>query len=187
MNLHLIFEGPELSGKSYLISRIYPILEPKHASSNNILEGCFWINSDIGILGTQWGKQIVDKYVEMAEILKEKPILFEKLHISDKVYGQLFKGEILDYKKTEERLERMNFKIVFTTFREDLELIKKRLKERISLYPHYARIAKPPDFYIKQQNLYRQMLKSSSLPILEVDLSDFPPDSYRKVIDWASN
>ena len=50
-NNHLIFEGCELVGKSYLISKIYDFLEKKYNKNKNILDGCHWINSDIGIFG----------------------------------------------------------------------------------------------------------------------------------------
>ena len=37
---HLIFEGAELSGKSWIMSQIYNYLEPKYNQSKDILDGC---------------------------------------------------------------------------------------------------------------------------------------------------
>jgi hypothetical protein len=183
--VHLIFEGAELSAKSFLISTIYPVLEKRDATSSDVLDGCYWINSDIGIFGTEKGSIIVEKYVEIAEILKEKNILFEKLHISDAIYQKQYRGVDTDYTFIEARLKEMGFKIVLTTFREDEDLIAKRLEERLKLYPHYGRIAKSVSFYIAQQELYRTAVKASSLPYLEVDMSDYDATNGEKVLEWA--
>ncbi len=186
MPIHLIFEGAELSGKSYLMSRLYTQLESEHFTSPNILDGCIWINSDVGVFGGEHGPSIVLKYVEIAEELKEKNLMFEKLQISDKAYQKIYNGIDLDYSKIEERLNKLNFKIVFTTFREDPELIKKRLSDRLALYPHYERIKKAPDFYIEQQRAYRELVKESALPCFEIDMSEIV-DKSSEILSWANS
>ena len=184
--VHLIFEGAELSAKSFLISTIYPILEKRDHTSPNVLDGCLWFNSDVGVFGTDHGQAMVEKYVEMAEVLQNKNILFEKLHISDDVYHLMYTGESrLAPTEIEKKLSAMNFKIVLTTFREDEALIAKRLEVRLKQYPHYGRIAKPVSFYIAQQELYKTAVKSSSLPYLEVDMSDLDPTNAQKILDWV--
>ena len=50
---NIIFEGPELVGKSYLMSQIYDYLEPKYNSGGKIMDGCHWFNCDVGIFGTE--------------------------------------------------------------------------------------------------------------------------------------
>ena len=61
-----------------------------------------------------------------------------------------------------------------TSFQEDEELIKKRLQDRINLYPHYAKIAQQPAEYIKQQQEYIDIIKQSKLDYLVVDSSELP-------------
>lgn len=186
--VHLIFEGAELSAKSFLISTIYPVLEKRDHTSSNVLDGCYWFNSDVGIFGTEYGPKIVEKYVEMAEILRDKNILFEKLHISDAVYWEMYTKSLreLKYLKyVEERLKEMDFKIILTTFREDETLIAKRLEVRLKQYPHYGRIVKPVSFYLQQQELYKTAVKASSLPYLEVDMSDYDTNNANKILEWG--
>lgn len=185
--VHLIFEGAELSAKSFLISTIYPVLEKRDHTSPNVLDGCYWFNSDVGIFGTDKGPEIIEKYVEMAEILQSKNLIFEKLHISDAIYQKSYRGVDVDYNFIEARLKTMGFKIVLTVFREDEGLIQKKLKERLEKYPHYGRIAKPVDFYFKQQELYKTAVKSSSLPYLEVDMSDYDATNGQKVLEWGES
>lgn len=186
MLTHLIFEGAELSGKSFLMSKIYPVLESKNFTSDNFLDGCFWINSDIGIFGTHYGPEIVQKYVEMADILKDKPVLFEKLHLSDTVYKRQLRLEVFDYSEIEKKLKSLDFKIILTTFEEDSTLIEKRLKDRLRLYPHYQRITKEPLYYIEQQRLYLDLVKKSSLPYKEVKLQNFLEEETAELFDWLS-
>ena len=37
---HIIFEGAELAGKSWLMSQVYDQLEPKYNQQNHILDDC---------------------------------------------------------------------------------------------------------------------------------------------------
>ena len=59
---HLIFEGAELAGKSWIMSQIYDQLEPKYNKNKVVLDGCHWFNSDVGIFGTEFGRPVIDHY-----------------------------------------------------------------------------------------------------------------------------
>jgi len=79
----------------------------------------------------------------------------------------------------------MGFKIVLLTFPEDKGLVEQRLEDRLRLYPNYGRIAKAPEFYIKQQKLYRKYLEESSLDYLILEADHFPDDVLtEKIKDW---
>jgi len=181
---HLIFEGPELSGKSFLISQIYPLLEQNNFSSPHFLDGCFWFNCDLGFFGTQYGQPLIQKYMEMVNLLQAKPLILEKFHLSDLVYRKQYCQELPDYSAVEKKLLEMNFKVILTTFKDDGAVLQKRLSDRLKLYPHYRRIAKDAAFYIQQQKLYRQVVSQSTLPYLEVTLNHFSPEEYTPVLDW---
>jgi hypothetical protein len=184
MSTHLIFEGAELSGKSFLMSQVYPILERKGTRSRNFLDGCAWINSDIGVLGGEYGEAMVTKYVEIAGILKKRSVMFEKLHLTDTVYKIQTGREIPDYSEVERRLAQMHYKIVLTVFDESESLLEKRLKERLELYPHYKKIAKKPAFYINQQKIYRERVRKTTLPHLEINLRKFSEKEIQPLRDW---
>lgn len=184
MPVHLIFEGAELSGKSFLMSQVYPVLEKRYSRSAKILDGCAWFNSDNGVMGSPQANAVVEKYVEIAEVLQNRAIMFEKLHLSDIVYSVLANKPQPDYSKIEKKLSLLNFKIVFTTFLKDPDVIKHRLQERLNLYPHYQKIAKEPEFYFHQQDIYRSTLARSILPSLEITLSDFSDSEIKPLLDW---
>ena len=85
-NHQLIFEGAELVGKSFVMSQIYDYLEQKYNTQPKILDGCHWFNCDVGIFGTPYGKPVIDRYIQLLEVLADKNVLFEKFHLTDKVY-----------------------------------------------------------------------------------------------------
>ena len=74
-----------ISGKSFIMSEIYNFLEKKHNQSKDVLDGCHWINADIGIFGTPNGKKIIHSYLEILKTLINSNVIIEKFHISDSV------------------------------------------------------------------------------------------------------
>lgn len=184
-NHKIIFEGVELVGKSSIIHSIYNFLEKKYNSHQKILDGCHWFNSDVGIFGTKYGGEIVSRYVEMAEVMAEKNIIFEKLHLSDQAYHELYYGEKIDYSETEDKLLSLGAKIVLCAVKPDPQIFENRLNDRLSLYPHYERIVQKPEDYIKQQEVYLELSKRTKLPVLEVDLTELPNlGAEKKILEW---
>ncbi|MFH1187635.1 MAG: hypothetical protein V1688_02105 [bacterium] len=181
---HLIFEGPELAGKSWLMSRVYDFLEARYNNNNKILDGCHWFNSDVGVFGTEHGKFCIEKYLEMLETLKNKNVLFEKFHISDTIYNRLHRNIKIDYSFIENELKKLDAKIILCTFNKDVNLIKKRIKDRLNLYPHYERILQDPKWYISQQDEYLKEIKKTGLPYLIVDLTEIPNEKDKEILEW---
>ncbi len=170
----IIFEGAELSGKSFLMSQVFDALEPKYNSGGHIMDGCHWFNCDVGVFGTKYGQLTLEKYLEIMEGMEESNLMLEKFHLTEKVYQKLYNNVDFDCTNIEDRLEKINTKLILLTFDEDEELIKYRLKDRLELYPHYARIAQDPKQYIKQQQLYVEFIKKSKLEYLIVNSSVLP-------------
>ncbi len=177
MRHKIIFEGAELSGKSYLMSQVYNYLEPKYNTNNKILNGCHWFNCDVGLYGTKYGKIVLEKYIELIEHLEETNIIMEKFHLTEAVYQKLYNNIDFNFNDIENRLNKKKVKIILTTYNEDIKLIKKRLKDRLDLYPHYKRIAQKPEKYIEQQKLYLKLLRKSKLDYLIINSSKLPDNN----------
>ncbi len=94
---HLIFEGAELCGKSYLISQIYNSLEEKYNKSKYVLDGCHWFNCDVGIFGTENGKGVVESDTDMMDKIQESNRILEKYNISEKTCSRIFSAIELKY------------------------------------------------------------------------------------------
>lgn len=181
----LIFEGIELAGKSSIINEVYNFLESKYSTEKLILDGCHWFNSDIGIFGTENSYRIIEKYVEMAEILENKNVIFEKLFLSDQIYHELDSEKAINYKKLEGRLLKLDAKIILCTVKKDEKIIEARLKDRLNLYSHYSRISRDPKDYLEIQEKYLDKSKKTKLPVLTVDLSVLPnPLAVSEILNW---
>ena len=182
---HLIFEGAELAGKSWIMSQVYNFLEPKYNESKVILDGCHWFNCDVGVYGTKYGKNVIKNYLKIFQELNTKNIIAEKFHIADIIYNRLHFKRELNYKKEEKKLQKNNFKIIFIKFPEDEEKLKKRIQDRLNLYPHYKNILKTPKWYINQQKEYEKEMKKTSLPYLTIE-TDILPDNkiIEKILKW---
>ncbi len=182
MKHKIIFEGSELTGKSYLMSQVYNYLEPKYNTGGKILDGCHWFNCDVGIYGTRYGKIALEKYVELIEELSDANIIMEKLHLTEAVYQKLYNNIDFNFSNIEDRLKKVGAKIVITIYNEDKILIKKRLKDRLDLYPHYKKIAQKAEKYIEQQKMYLKLLEKSKLDYLIINTSKLPDNKLTKKV-----
>ncbi len=183
-NHHLIFEGAELTGKSFIISKIYDYLEKKYNSHPKILNGCHWFNCDVGIFGSAEGRRCIDEYIKMLEILKGKNVLFEKFHLTDMVYNKLYNNRQIDYSKQERKLKKLNAKIILFKVK-NKGVFENRIQDRLNLYPHYARILQTPDDYWQQQKLYLRFIKKSQLAYLIIDSSKLPNERIiAEILSW---
>lgn len=183
--IHLIFEGAELSGKSWLMSQIYNHLEAKYNKNKVILNGCHWFNCDIGVYGTKHGKPVIENYCKILEELKNENIILEKFYISDIVYNRLHRNIEIKYGEVEKFLIKNSFKIILCAFDENEKLLKQRIKDRLNLYPHYERILQEPSWYIGQQREYLKEIKKTRLPYLLIK-SDKLPDMNlaAEILNW---
>jgi thymidylate kinase len=184
--VHLIFEGAELSGKSWLMSQIYDHLEAKYNKNKLILDGCHWFNCDVGIFGTKHGKAVIKYYNKIFAELKNKNLLLEKFHLSDIVYNRLHRKVKVGYKTEEKFLLENNFKIILCAFPENKKILKQRIKDRLKLYPHYQRILRQPNWYIKQQQEYLKEIKKTKLPYLIIETDKLPDNKLvQKILEWV--
>ncbi len=184
-NHHLIFEGADLAGKSWLMSQIYDHLESKYNKSGYLLDGCHWFNCDVGIFGTKHGKPIIKSYLKIFSELKNKNLLIEKFHLSDIIYNRLHNNNEINYQDVEKQLQLLNFKIILITLPEDKKIINKRIKDRLNLYQHYERILRNPDWYIKQQKEYLKEIKKINLPYLIINTNNLPDNNLvKQILTW---
>lgn len=182
---NIIFEGAELTGKSYLMSQVYDYLEPKYNSGGKIMDGCHWFNCDVGIFGTKFGKSTLAKYLELLEDINDTNVMIEKFHLTEAVYQKLYNNIDFDFTSIEKRLAKIKAKIVLLIFDEDEKLLEHRLKDRLNLYPHYERIAQRPSDYIVQQHLYLDLIKKSRLEYLILNSSKLPnPNLVDKILGF---
>ena len=106
----------------------------------------------------------------------------EKLHLTEAVYQKLYNNIDFNFSNIEDRLKKVGAKIVITIYNEDKILIKKRLKDRLDLYPHYKKIAQKAEKYIEQQKMYLKLLEKSKLDYLIINTSKLPDNKLTKKV-----
>ncbi|PIS05219.1 MAG: hypothetical protein COT81_02295 [Candidatus Buchananbacteria bacterium CG10_big_fil_rev_8_21_14_0_10_42_9] len=179
---HLIFEGSELSGKSFTINGVWDALEKKYNSGVGVMDGCTWFNADVGLYGTRDGWELVNHYLNIAKTLNHRNLIFEKLHLTNFIYTK--QKDTAKFKSIEKELKKLGFKVILTTYKNDAKLLKKRLNERLQSTPSYKRIARTPQDYLKSQKEYLKLIEQSSLPYFTVDNSKLPNYHYQRILAW---
>ena len=182
---HLIFEGAELAGKSWIMSEVFKHLEPKARKSEKIMDGCHWFNADNGVFGTENSQGVIEGYMKIFEALKDKNIIVEKFCLTDEIYQNLHRGEEIKHSGVYKQLLELDFKIVLITYKEDAKILKKRIEDRLKLYPHYKDILQDIDWYMNQQQEYKKRIKSTGLSYLTVETDVLPDDKIiKEIISW---
>lgn len=182
---HIIFEGPELAGKTWIMQQIYNHLEPKYNTSKVRLDGCYWLPSDIGVFGSVHGRAIIKSYLEIFKELENSNYIMEKLHISDIVYSRIHRGVEEDYSKEEKILNDLNFKIVLITYPDDEMIVQERIKGRLDIYSHYENILQKPGWYLKQREEYLNEVKKTKLPYKIFETTKLPDEKLvNNILEW---
>ncbi|MEI7498230.1 MAG: hypothetical protein WCK11_03020 [Candidatus Falkowbacteria bacterium] len=182
---HLIFEGAELSGKSWIMSQVYNYLQPKFNQNQGRLDGCHWINSDIGVYGDSLGLPLLKTYCELFTVLASRNLIVEKFYLADAVYHSMAGKQVSNYTEIENKLVELDFKYVLCLLPEDENIIQKRLEDRLRLYPHYKIIAQEPRWYIEQQQTYLKLIQHSKIPCLMIQTYSFPDELILpKILRW---
>ncbi len=178
----LIFEGPELAGKSYVIHGVWDFLERKYNLTNTILDGCIWFNADVGIFGTDFGWPVIKKYIEIGNILKSKCVIFEKFHITNHIYTNYKNSDV--FTSIDQILYEEGFELIHVSSQFSTNEIQQRINDRLKSNSSYARIAKPPDWYKEKRDEYINLVNESKLKSYTVTNTYFPNNNHEKVLRW---
>ncbi len=181
----LIFEGAELVGKSTLTSATYQRLVHAYTSSNQILDGCYYLYCDIGVFSTPLARDYLFHMAKIIELMKQRNVVLDKFHLSDEVYQDEYHGKVVSHRWVEDEILRpLDTRIILVTVSE--EHLEQRLQQRLKSDPHYALIKKPFDFYKRMQERYLQKIQDTTLECLQVDGALPPEENVTKILAWAN-
>lgn len=181
---HLIFEGAELTGKSATIYPVWNTLEQIGNSGSGVMDGCVWMNTDLGIFGTKDGWPLINGLKDVIKKLDHKNLIFEKFHFTQMIYTDF--SDQKQFKHIEKFLLHYHFRVIITTVRPDPKIFEKRLAARIRGTPSYQRIAQPISWYIEKQEHYIRLSRETKLPCLIIDNSVLPNSCDKKILSWLS-
>ena len=181
----LIFEGAELVGKSTLTAATYQRLVHAYTSSNEILDGCYYLYCDIGIFSTSLAREYIFHMAKIIELMKERNVVLDKFHLADEVYQKEYRGKTVSHQWVEDQILRpLGTRMILITVSEDH--LEQRLQERLKSDPHYALIKKPFDFYKRMQERYLQAIQHTTLDWLLVDGAMPPEENVTRILAWAN-
>ena len=181
----LIFEGAELVGKSTLTSATYQRLVHAYTSSNEILDGCYYLYCDIGIFSTPLARDYIFHMAKIVELMKQRNVVLDKFHLADEVYQQEYRGKTVSHRWVEDEILRpLGTRMILVTVSE--EHLEERLQQRLRSDPHYALIKKKFDFYKRMQERYLQAIQHTTLEWLMVDGAIPPEENVTRILSWSN-
>jgi len=181
----LIFEGAELVGKSTLTSATYQRIVHAYTSSNEILDGCYYLYCDIGIFSTPLARDYIYHMAKIVELMKQRNVVLDKFHLSDEVYQQEYRGRMVSHRWVEDEILRpLDTRVILVTLSK--EHLEQRLQQRLQSDPHYALIQKPLDFYTRMQDRYLHTIQNTSLDCITVDGAAPPEENVTRILKWAN-
>ncbi|RPI74362.1 MAG: hypothetical protein EHM47_03805 [Ignavibacteriales bacterium] len=124
-------------------------------------------------------------WMRLFELQRYYSWIIDRFHISTKAYQQKYRNKDYDFRWLEERLKAVGFHIVFCTRFPDSFLSAREERLKISGNPkQYDDI----NIFIEEQELMRQLISQSVLPVFEVDVSDNSiSNASDKIAEWMKN
>ena len=126
--------------------------------------------------------EVYGTWARMFELQKYYSWIVDRFHISTQAYQKQTYGREYDFHWLEERLLPLNFQIVFCT--RSAESFEAARAERLKVSGNPAQYNDLTPF-IREQELMRELIASSRLPSLTLDISDNNlPAAVERVADW---
>ena len=121
-------------------------------------------------------------WVRLFELQRYYSWIVDRFHVSTQMYQVRTYGKKYDFKWLEDRLVPLGFRIVFCTRSpESFEAARTR-RLKVSGNPsQYANL----QVFVDEQELFRKLIKESTLPTFTVDISDNNvPNAVERIADW---
>lgn len=124
-------------------------------------------------------------WIRLLELQKYYSWIIDRFHISTRAYQLTYHGKDYDFTWLEQRLRPIGFRLVFLT--RTAESFEAARADRL-------KVSGKPDQYDdlnlfrKEQTLMRRLVGESTLPVLELDISDNDvPAAFEKIADWLES
>ena len=192
----IILEGTRLTHKTDIAFRLneHPrIVGPRKYRYHSPIVSAEWC----GFTNTPWGRGLINfepqeqekametyrTWARLFELLKYYSWIVDRFHISTIVY-QAGQGRRYDFGWLEDRLLPLGFGLIFCTRTEEsFARARERRLETSGKPEQYDDLSR----LIGEQETFRAAISSSSLPHLEVDISDDDIDrACDSIADWLS-
>jgi hypothetical protein len=123
-------------------------------------------------------------WMHLLELLPYYSWIIDRFHISTMVYQWQHLGKKYDFHWLEDRLGAIGFRLVFCTRSPDAFAEAKEARLKVSGNPsQYDNL----DIFVEEQETFKKFIQESSLPVLEVDVSDNDiPRITQQIASWLN-
>jgi hypothetical protein len=193
----VILEGTRLTRKTDLAFALdeHPrIVGPRRYRYHSPLISAEWC----GFTPHPWGRGLVDfdpheearaletfaTWARLFELLPHYSWIADRFHLSSRAWHLDHAGRDLDFGWLEDRLRPLGFHVVLCTRRPETFAAAREERLRVSGNPgQYDDLAA----FVAEQERFREVCAASSLPVLELDMSDTAlDDACDRVADWMT-
>ncbi len=124
-------------------------------------------------------------WIKLFELQKYYSWIIDRFHISTKAYQKKYRNKEYDFRWLEERLNDLGFHLVFCTRTPDSFESAKEERLKVSGNPQqYDNI----DIFIEEQELMRNLIQQSLLPVIELDVSNNSvSNAADKIAQWMKS
>jgi hypothetical protein len=121
-------------------------------------------------------------WARLFELQRYYSWIVDRFHISTRMYQLMTYGKDYDFRWLEERLLPLGYKLIFLT--RSAESFADARKERLKVTGN-PRQYDDLEKFVQEQTLLRRLVAESSLPCLELDISDNnTPTAVESIADW---
>ena len=191
----IILEGTRLTFKTeiaFALNEHPRLVGPRKYRYHSPLVSAEWC----AFTDTPWGRGIINfnldeealametyhTWIRLFELQKYYSWIIDRFHISTRAYQLTNHRKDYPFTWLEQRLGPIGFHLVFLTRSEESFAAARAERLKVSGNPtQYDNL----DLFRKEQALMRRLVKESSLPTLELDISDNNiPAAVEKIADW---
>lgn len=124
-------------------------------------------------------------WMKLFELQKYYSWIVDRFHLSTRAYQLTRYGKDYDFRWLEDRLHAIGFRLVFLTRSEESFAAAREERLKVSGNPgQYDDLS----YFHKEQVLMRRLVSESTLPTLEVDISDNNiPTAVERIADWMES
>jgi hypothetical protein len=191
----IILEGTRLTFKTeiaFALNEHPRVVGPRKYRYHSPLVSAEWC----GFTNFPWGRGLINfepheeeqametyrTWVRLFELLRYYSWIVDRFHISTRVYQLQAYGKDYNFRWLEERLAPLGFHLVFCTRSPESFAVARAERLKVSGNPsQYDDLQR----FREEQKLLRRLVSESSLPTLELDISDNNvPGAADRIADW---
>lgn len=191
----VILEGTRLTQKTeiaFALNEHPRVVGPRKYRYHSPLISAEWC----GFTNVPWGRGLVNfapqeeamametyrTWARMFELQRYYSWIVDRFHISTQAHQLRAHGKRYDFRWLEDRLRPLGFRLVFCT--RSPESFEAARAERLKVSGNPAQYDVLSTF-VKEQELLRELVASSTLPVVEIDISDGDvPAAADRIADW---